>query len=222
MLCMTVSPLALAQSKPASGADKPSSRANTEREQEERQQKRYEELKAAIVRIVPAGTVIAYAAPIDGGERKPPPGWLVCNGAEVSKALYPELCTALGSSYGPAADGNCRLPDYTGLFLRGLDAAGTRDQGERGSMFTGGPKGRVVGSVQEDATSLKGIKVESTKLPPGVRTEGNHTVHEDTDTSPGEVNLRETSVATHSHALSGGAEETRPKNAAVHYLISAY
>jgi microcystin-dependent protein len=50
----------------------------------------------------------------------PAPGWLVCNGAAVSRATYPALFAAIGAAYG-AGDGatTFNLPDYTKRFVMG-------------------------------------------------------------------------------------------------------
>lgn len=49
-----------------------------------------------------------------------PAGWLACNGAAVSRAGYPKLFAAIGSSYG-AGDGSStfNLPDYQGRVILG-------------------------------------------------------------------------------------------------------
>lgn len=65
---------------------------------------------------VPAGTVAHFAM------SAAPAGWLKCNGAAVSRALYAGLFAAIGTSHG-AGDGatTFNLPDHRGEFLRGLD-----------------------------------------------------------------------------------------------------
>jgi microcystin-dependent protein len=55
-------------------------------------------------------------------------GWLLCNGAEVLAATYPDLATELGtgaaSRYGVAATGNIKLPDLRQRFPMGVAASG--------------------------------------------------------------------------------------------------
>jgi len=66
-----------------------------------------------------------------------PSGWLKCNGAAVSRKIYPELFAVLGTYYG-AGDGynTFTLPDLRGEFVRGYDD------------WRGLDAGRSVGSVQ--------------------------------------------------------------------------
>lgn len=72
----------------------------------------------------------------------PPAGFLVCNGAAVSRTNYPRLFEVIGTRFG-AGDGSTtfNLPDLRGMFVRG---------------WAGGPgyptdPGRVLGSYQADS-----------------------------------------------------------------------
>jgi microcystin-dependent protein len=82
----------------------------------------------------PAGAVMHYAM------QTAPDGWLVCNGATVSRLTYSALFAAIGTSYG-AGDGvtTFKLPDLRGEFIRGWD-------GGRGV-----DGGRAFGTLQADA-----------------------------------------------------------------------
>ena len=80
----------------------------------------------------------------------PPDGTLVCNGAELSIAAYPELYDAIGTKYGGNGTTKFRLPDMEDRFPR----------------FAGG--GLAVGEKQEDA--IKKCHGDLTiKLPAGAR-----------------------------------------------------
>lgn len=52
-----------------------------------------------------------------------PAGWLLCDGAPVSRSAYSALFAAIGTLYGPG-DGTTtfNVPDYTGRFILGADA----------------------------------------------------------------------------------------------------
>jgi hypothetical protein len=88
---------------------------------------------------MPPGTVINYAG------NTPAPGYLVCNGAAVSRADYAGLFAAIGTLYG-AGNGTTTfsLPDLRGRFIRGLDSGANVDSG------------RVLGSVQADSLQQHG------------------------------------------------------------------
>lgn len=69
---------------------------------------------------VPAGTVLWLSTPTV------PAGYLLCNGAAVGRATYPELFAAIGTTYG-AGDGSTtfNLPNLIDRFAQGSTLAGT-------------------------------------------------------------------------------------------------
>lgn len=77
-------------------------------------------LQGQISKAVPAGTVIAFAA------NKAPDGFLLCNGAAVSRTTYAALFSAIGTTYG-AGNGSSTfaLPNLTDKFIQGSGTAGT-------------------------------------------------------------------------------------------------
>lgn len=74
--------------------------------------------------VVPAGAIIPFAM------GTAPSGWLVCNGAAVSRTTYSALFAAIGTTYG-AGNGSTtfNLPDLRGEFIRGLDNGRGVDSG---------------------------------------------------------------------------------------------
>ena len=75
-----------------------------------------------------------------------PQGWLLCDGAEVSRTTYSRLYSLIGDQYG-AGDGTAtfNVPDLRGEFLRGWDNGRGIDAG------------RVLGSSQDFATARDAI-----------------------------------------------------------------
>ncbi len=61
---------------------------------------------------VPTGAVLAHAG------SSIPDGFLLCNGALISRTTYSELFTAIGTLYG-AGDGTFKLPDLRDRFIEG-------------------------------------------------------------------------------------------------------
>ena len=66
----------------------------------------------------PSGTMIAFAG------KSVPDGWLLCNGALVSRTTYAKLFAAIGTAWG-AGDGSTtfKLPDADGRVMQGVTDA---------------------------------------------------------------------------------------------------
>jgi microcystin-dependent protein len=145
-----------------------------------------------------------------------PPGWLLCDGQNISQTLYPELFALLGT----------KVPDLRGAFLRG---AGLNTNPTWGSAT------RAVNSWQEDTTRMPRV----TPFTATARPEGDHThvvASEGEDLGGGSGNLvlttrggqsywgaRSGGGGSHGHSITvaGGDTETAPKNYAVNYIVKA-
>lgn len=68
--------------------------------------------------ILPAGMVMQFAG------ASAPSGWLVCNGNPISRSVYAELFSVIGSTYGNG-DGvtTFNLPGFSGKVARGVGVA---------------------------------------------------------------------------------------------------
>jgi len=79
-----------------------------------------------------------------------PTGFLLCNGASVSRTTYAALFNVIGTAFGTASGTTFNLPDFQGRFLRGRDNSAGRDPdaASRTAQNTGGATGDNVGSVQ--------------------------------------------------------------------------
>lgn len=66
-----------------------------------------------------AGTLIAWAG------AAVPAGYLVCNGAALLRADYPDLFAAIGVTYGAADADHFSLPNLAGRFLQAALADGS-------------------------------------------------------------------------------------------------
>ena len=88
--------------------------------------------------LVPAGAVMPFAM------NSAPIGWLICNGAAVSRTTYAALFALLSTVYGSGDGTNTfNVPDLRGYFLRGLDG--------RTSGNIDPTSGRTIGTLQDDA-----------------------------------------------------------------------
>jgi len=152
--------------------------------------------------VTPVGTIEAY------GGTTAPAGWLLCDGANVSRSTYADLFAVIGTSFGAgsASDTNTfTLPDLRGRFLRGVSAGSGNDPdaASRVASATGGNTGNAVGSYQTD-------DLES------------HTHGVDQHATQNRCGSSACSVPT--VAVSGqsgatGGNETRPVNVYVNYII---
>lgn len=140
-------------------------------------------------RGVPAGTVNAYAATTGV-----PDGWLYCNGAIVSRASYPQLFAAIGTTYNTGGETGTqfRVPDLRGEFIRGLD------------LGRGVDSGRTLGSAQSDAFKSHTHGINNTPVQSGTGTT---------------VDIGDTGAATTNVTKATGGTETRPRNVAMIYII---
>jgi hypothetical protein len=193
---------------------------------------------------VPIGTALAYAGEVlDTGKAVIIKGdWLLCNGAPLShKGKYEALFTAIGTAHGNASNDadpstTFNLPDYRGLFLRGVTSTTRRDPnaGDRDRPWnnSGGNVGNRVGSIQLGATKKPSnnfiVDVEKGHTHGDPTWNGQPGPYEIAIVrGPGGVDFGAESAQTtagdgHTHKIqSGGDDETRPINAYVNYIIRA-
>jgi len=96
------------------------------------------------------GSIETFSGPV----ANIPSGFLLCDGAIVSRTDYAALFAVIGTSHGEG-DGSTtfHLPDLRGRFIRGVDLGAGRDPnaGARTAGNVGGSTGDNPGSVQADA-----------------------------------------------------------------------
>jgi len=191
--------------------------------------------------LLPSGTILPF------GGASAPTGWLLCNGATISRTTYANLFAAISTAHG-SGDGSTtfHLPDLRGRFMRGVDGAIARDpdRAARTAANSGGNTGDAVGSVQTNATAKNGISAAASSVSGSATTGGVAHTHTYTYSRAdgflyggggyGNVRNAEQSATTssasatdHTHGLSAtaaaqtitGDAETRPLNANVNYII---
>lgn len=147
---------------------------------------------------IPVGTIISWPVAQNPADWQNPDGsfnWLECNGQTISQAAYPELFALMGG----------KVPDLRGLFLRGVGGSSAAlgvIQGDAIRNVTGTFDSRVAGMWREGTGPFR------------VGESGGHKVSVDGGGYPYSVSFDlSRSVPT--------AEENRPVNQAVRYLIRA-
>jgi hypothetical protein len=175
--------------------------------------------------LVPTGAVMAFAGTTS------PVGWLLCDGAEVSRTTYADLFALLGESHGEGDTAlTFNLPDYRGRFLRGVDdptgadpAGRDPDAASRTAMSVGGNTGGLIGSTQDEGFISHGHQIRHRQpWPPGSPVDQNGRtlvafIQEDIPS-----NLMDSAtylVPGSTTAEPTGGNETRPKNAYVNFII---
>lgn len=88
--------------------DNPTMRAAV-MEQHDRELEDY--LKVLVASIASASGTVPIGTIIDFGGASLPTGYLACDGSTFPTATYPDLAAVLGTTWGAAPAGSCRLPD---------------------------------------------------------------------------------------------------------------
>lgn len=173
---------------------------------------------------VPPGSIMPFAGPAN----KIPAGWLLCDGSSKAKTgIYQKLYEAIGTLWGDDG-GYFKVPDLRGMFLRGINNGKTGNNADQDGE-------RSVGSTQDDAFESHKHTGNTTNIDNHVHNTGdfkyllknNDYTSEGTDNKgTNELDIlsgREmTPAGAHNHDLNIGLTgnlETRPKNAAVAYII---
>lgn len=155
-------------------------------------------VSATLIPPVPISTIVPYGSLLANNL---PPGWLYCNGAEFSKAMYPQLYAVIGDTYGnPRTTGNFKIPDLRGYFIRGYDDG-------RGIDIN-----RKMGTYQDDSfrSHTHGQKVTANPGTGGCQR---------SDFNGDSKNYSEYDQGVQTY--DAGGIETRPKNMATYFIIYA-
>jgi microcystin-dependent protein len=161
---------------------------------------------------MPVGTIATWIGPTS----RIPTGWLLCNGASMSRSSYAELYNVIGTAWGTASSTTFNLPDMRGVFLRGVDGTAGRDadKASRTAIAAGGNTGNNVGSYQAD--EFKSHTHTYTDWG------GGSSNHADTDGTNFTTYGTNNGTYTTDNTISDSPitpDETRPNNIAVYYIV---
>ncbi len=176
-------------------------------------------LQALASLVVPAGAVCSFAG------SSAPDGWLVCDGAAVSRTTYAALFEQIGTAFG-AGDGvaTFNLPDLRGEFVRGLDSGrgvdAARVLGTAQDWATGAPKAksRAAKRLLVDGTLGIGFDAPLPDTPIGfARVASASDTNDRTIAAVSYMNKSD--HETDLLGVASGDPETRPRNVALLYCI---
>jgi rhizosphere induced protein len=152
---------------------------------------------------IPVGSIVPFAGP------DIPDKFRLCDGGSLERNSYSDLFKAIGASWGAIDQQHFSLPDLRGRFLRGVDQGSNRDPGDRSAS---GPAGNTtgLGSVQEDQTGphKHGLSIEARHGPGHANGTAGFSSAEN-----------RSYLFPHYSTLDLDTKETRPKNAAVYWII---
>lgn len=139
-------------------------------------------------------------------------GWMLCDGRYLPVDAYPELFAVLGTLYGEGTNfqqPTFRLPDYRGLFLRGVDAGAGQDPDVKNRKAADGKNATStgIGSLQCDALQEHTHDYQAVQLATPAQT-GSAGAKTASAQATGKPN-----------APARLSSETRPKNISVNYVI---
>ncbi|UIJ36900.1 phage tail protein [Desulfobaculum bizertense] len=155
---------------------------------------------------VPAGVVLPF------GGTSAPTGFLMCNGATISRTAYAGLFQAIGTHYG-SGDGasTFKIPDMRGVVPRGTDTGKNLDPGRQHGSYQGDGikshthsmefRGLAGSSFYGEKVTRPVVSRETQGQPMGPHSANKHPFIQNFDTAP------------------RGGTETRMKNLAMNFII---
>lgn len=154
--------------------------------------------------IVPIGSIVPFAGTLSYLEGLK--GWLLCDGQSVSVGDYPALASILNNIYG-GSDTSFNLPDYRGMFLRGVDGGSGNDPDadSRETQSGDDPGDDLVGTQQDDEFKKHNHSYDKSTYKGKGKGDWSGNYWENDGSNTGKT----------------GGSETRPKNVYVYYLIRA-
>ena len=164
---------------------------------------------------IPVGTIISWPVAQNPADWQNPDGsynWLECNGQTISQAAYPELFALMGG----------KLPDLRGLFLRGHGGSSAGLGTKQGESVYIAP-GSAEASVAAGLTTIRVADGAGTSSDDQGRPKPSYNVlAASKNDSPGiGGNPRPQYEINGPISITSSANETRPVNQAVRYLVRA-
>jgi microcystin-dependent protein len=170
------------------------------------------QVKVRQTSLLPVGTIKAFAGPIPTELELL--GWMVCDGRALASKDFRCLHNSIGTAYGTTGEGFFNLPDFRGVFLRGVSDASERDpnRASRTASKQGSAVGNKVGSFQEYGTAPP-----KNPFRMGYSNLDISRVSNDSGCQSRPASYTDSDQWV--EAASGGDKESRPDNKYVYYII---
>lgn len=138
-------------------------------------------------------------------------GWLLCNGASVSREMYPDLFVKIGTTWGAVDESHFNLPDLRGRFTEGAEVAGQYKDAGLPNITGNNGNGYQVITDGNIAT----IDTGAFSYTHGRGLYGN-------SAAANEYNSAFTFDASRSSSIYGNSTTVQPPSATVRYIIKAF
>lgn len=176
-----------------------------------------------MVSLVSAGLPVGVIMPFAGALADMPVGFLHCDGSTINRNDFSALFAAIGVAWGEGDTATTyEIPDLRGLFLRGQNnsSGNDLDTAARTAPATGGNAGDNVGSFQNFA-SKNHVHANGTRLSSGADLAFCAYSTFATGFAAFQITSRSSgnSRMAYTNTVGESANETRPKNAYVNYII---
>lgn len=163
----------------------------------------------------PVGTIFTYT----GTSSPNPAKYAMCDGSVYSISQFPELFTVIGSTFNNSATNTdpsiyFNVPDMRSLFVRGLDVRTTRTMGSIENYSTAMPT-RTPFALSTDGAHAHTTTIQVARCPTDNTSPLTLSVAGTTDIKT----YTSSTAGAHTHTMSGGDAETRPRNIALNYII---
>jgi microcystin-dependent protein len=172
--------------------------------------------------IVPLGAIIPFAGEVTVSTTSAlsAAGWLPCNGTKIQISSYQELYQVIATSYGAENSSSFYLPDFRGLFLRGMQGQLASGQSPMDPDY----QNRTAPQPNLQNPGNKGNNVGSIESSQFASHNHNYTYNNsywNTAAAIGDHYAETNSPVTWTSGTNSTLAETRPNNINVNYIIKA-
>nr|WP_294943286.1 phage tail protein [uncultured Mucilaginibacter sp.] len=178
---------------------------------------------AALVNLLPVGTVVPFSGNAKAAAELNKIGWFLCNGAILNDTEFPLLANILGNTCGGTLP-NFGLPDLRGVFMRGVDVPDPNTEVSRdpGASTRKSHIGDVVVGNKLLSRQDGAVKGHAHTAPEGSwYTDAVSVSKFPYDSAIMVDTFKQLEAGKMISTIDAGGQETRPVNVSVNYIIFA-